>query len=326
MVKVIDHFVLFVAVEMLMCSYAESGTENVESAVINCHNKYPFCTKYAEDGHCNLNPGFMILNCPFACNACHLRDAAVRCKREQLNISSAPPYLPGEMESMFSSLEKHNNGKFDIQALSETPFIVTFDNFLSEEEANALIVRQNKWQRSTETGQSDDFGATGRILGAARTSSTSWCIGPECENDQHVVNIVQRIVQVTGLHKDMFEPIQVLRYTPGQRYALHHDHSHADSADNRPAGARALTFFLYLSDVEEGGQTLFPHLNISISPKRGRAVLWQNTKGDTYQDMDERMYHEASPVLQGVKYAANIWIHLYDYEKSNLWGCTGTMG
>mgnify|MGYP005993173991 FL=1 len=33
--------------------------------------------------------------------------------------------------------------------------------------------------------------------------------------------------------------------------------------------------------------------------------------------------HEAKPVIKGTKYAANSWIHLYNYAKSNLWGCTG---
>ena len=38
---------------------------------------------------------------------------------------------------------------------------------------------------------------------------------------------------------------------------------------------------------------------------------------------DIRTMHEARPVLRGTKYAANAWIHLYNYETPNLWGCTG---
>jgi hypothetical protein len=308
----------------VLINVAEASENSLGNS--NCHDRYPFCSKYAADGHCELNPGFMILNCPFACNACHLRDSAVRCTREYLNISSAPAFLPGEMESMFGSLKQAYKSAYDIRILSQDPFVVTFENFLSYDEAHALIARQTRWQRSTETGQSDAFGATGRVSSAARTSSTSWCIGPECENDPDVANVVRRMEQITGLHKDLFEPIQVLQYTLGQRYTVHHDHAPVDSASDRPAGARALTFFLYLSDVDEGGETHFPALNISIVPRRGKAVLWQNTRGVGYQEMDERTLHEALPVSRGVKYAANVWIHLYDYEKSNLWACTGTMG
>jgi hypothetical protein len=34
--------------------------------------------------------------------------------------------------------------------------------------------------------------------------------------------------------------------------------------------------------------------------------------------------HEARPVVVGTKFAANTWIHQYDFKKANLWGCTGT--
>ena len=35
-------------------------------------------------------------------------------------------------------------------------------------------------------------------------------------------------------------------------------------------------------------------------------------------------FWKAKPVIQGKKFAANSWIHLYDFTKPNLWGCTGT--
>jgi hypothetical protein len=38
---------------------------------------------------------------------------------------------------------------------------------------------------------------------------------------------------------------------------------------------------------------------------------------------DPRTNHAAAAVIKGKKYAANAWIHLYDFAKSNLWGCTG---
>ena len=90
------------------------------------------------------------------------------------------------------------------------------------------------------------------------------------------------------------------------------------------SGPRILTFFLYLSDVEEGGETNFPRLNLSVKPRKGKAVLWPSVLNEDPTKQDTRTDHGSLPVIKGTKYAANSWIHLYDFETSNLWGCTGT--
>lgn len=104
---------------------------------------------------------------------------------------------------------------------------------------------------------------------------------------------------------------------------MHHDSS--DGKDDTPASHRILTFFLYLSDVEEGGATRFTKLGpLDVRPKKGRALVWPSVTNDDPHYWDKRMYHEARDVIRGEKRAANHWIHLYDYEKPNLWGCTGS--
>lgn len=63
-------------------------------------------------------------------------------------------------------------------------------------------------------------------------------------------------------------------------------------------------------DVEEGGETNFPQLDIAVKPKRGRALLWPSVMDDDLTKQDSRTYHEAKPVIKGLKLAANAWIHL----------------
>ncbi len=41
-------------------------------------------------------------------------------------------------------------------------------------------------------------------------------------------------------------------------------------------------------------------------------------------EQDRRTMHSAKPVIKGLKYAANAWIHSHDYVIANKWGCTGT--
>ena len=91
------------------------------------------------------------------------------------------------------------------------------------------------------------------------------------------------------------------------------------------AGPRVLTFFMYLSDVEEGGETHFPKLNISVRPEKGSALLWPSVDNDYPNKLLEASTtHAALPVKKGLKYAANSWIHLRDYKTPNLYGCTGS--
>ena len=118
-----------------------------------------------------------------------------------------------------------------------------------------------------------------------------------------------------------YESFQLLQYDGGQLYQSHHDSS---VTDNTPAGHRILTFFLYLTDVEEGGETYFNRLDLAIKPKRGRALVWPSVTDANPQYWDNRMYHEAKDVIKGKKMAANHWIHLNDYHTPNHWGCTGS--
>jgi hypothetical protein len=85
-------------------------------------------------------------------------------------------------------------------------------------------------------------------------------------------------------------------------------------------GARILTVFLYLNDVEGGGGTHFNGMNMTVMPKRGRAVLWPSVLDEAPMVMDDRTFHEAMEVTAGLKYGANAWFHSRD-EKGYLKDC-----
>lgn len=63
-----------------------------------------------------------------------------------------------------------------------------------------------------------------------------------------------------------------MQYEVGQYYRSHHDYIRHQR--ERHCGPRILTFFLYLTDVEEGGATRLNDLGIDVEPKVGRALLW----------------------------------------------------
>jgi prolyl 4-hydroxylase len=122
-----------------------------------------------------------------------------------------------------------------------------------------------------------------------------------------------------GIPANNSEDLQLLRYEKGQFYRTHHDY--IPHQVDRQCGPRILTFFLYLSDVEAGGGTNFPNLGITVMPKRGRALLWPSVLNSNPLKKDGRFMHQALDVEDGVKYAANAWIHLYDYVAPQKIGC-----
>ncbi len=60
-----------------------------------------------------------------------------------------------------------------------------------------------------------------------------------------------------------------------------------------------------MNDVEEGGETIFPQVKISVKPKKGAAIIWWNSINGT---LDPASLHGGSPVLKGTKYVAVQWL------------------
>ena len=183
----------------------------------------------------------MIVNCGKSCNACELRDPKLRCSPENLNMSTAPAYLPGQLNEMFSTIQERVGHLYDVNVVSTSPWVVTFDNFLTDDEIDALITtNEGHFERSTDTGtfisihhfklniilhvigQKNEFGEVGRILSKSRTSSNAWC-RHECESNLLVQNIERKIEEVTKIPFENSESFQVLEYEVGQYYRTHHD-------------------------------------------------------------------------------------------------------
>lgn len=261
------------------------------------------------------------MNCPMSCKSCHLLNSKERCQRSTLNITESRAFTANTLDSMFSALKKQLGDMYgSVKVVSTSPWVVVVDNFVSDDESHELITGVQNWERSTDAGEMNEYGESARTLTFGRTSSNSWCRGP-CEKQKSVVNLATRVSQYVSVPVQNFEAFQVLRYEVGQQYVLHHDFSQYQLG--MACGPRILTVLMYLSDVEEGGETVFPELGITIKPKKGRAVFFPNVLSSNLESADLRTSHKAKPVQKGQKYAVNTWIHLYDFKKPNLWGCTG---
>lgn len=82
-------------------------------------------------------------------------------------------------------------------------------------------------------------------------------------------------------------PLRVYRYDVGQSFGVHIDQSYRGPDDT----LSRLTFMVYLNDDFEGGETSFPPLEQVVSPRAGRAVLFQHA-----------VEHAGEVVTRGTKY------------------------
>ena len=66
------------------------------------------------------------------------------------------------------------------------------------------------------------------------------------------------------------------------------------------------TFFMYLSTPEAGGGTKFNSLGFSMPATKGHAVFWPSVMSDNPDRDEPYTTHEATPVVAGRKFAANV--------------------
>uniref|UniRef100_A0A7S2WI37 Fe2OG dioxygenase domain-containing protein n=1 Tax=Mucochytrium quahogii TaxID=96639 RepID=A0A7S2WI37_9STRA len=295
---------------------------------LDCVNREDdsYCDSSAASGSCDVAPGWMSVFCAASCGTCELLDPKVRCDENRIGYKRDKAWETGSVDALFSNLGSRFP-EYEVEYLSrppDGPWVVRFNNFVTEQEADALIDQAGgNLRRSTDQGEFDENGIQEQVESTGRTSRNAWCVD-ECERHPDVVSVTKRIEKVTGIPKKNYESFQLLRYDLGQEYQRHHDSSQEDN--ELLSGPRILTFFLYLSDVEEGGGTQFTDLDppLTNQPRRGSAILWPSVLNEDPTKIDHRTYHRAMPVIKGTKLAANSWIHLYEYETPNLWGCTGS--
>lgn len=155
--------------------------------------------------------------------------------------------------------------------------------------------------------QLDHSETLGEYIEGYRTSSDTWL---QQSDLPHVLGKLQSLVEeITGLPAANQESIQILRYEVGQEYKDHHDYWHpgTDYYEEQMArgGQRIWSILVYLNEVEEGGGTAFPELEIEVIPERGKLLAWKNV---TEQGLNYDSLHIGLPVEQGVKWVAVTWV------------------
>ncbi len=184
------------------------------------------------------------------------------------------------------------------KAPTELADIYGFTDFLSGAECDRMI------ELIDATAKPSALYDHGNSI-AGRTSYS----GDVDRSNPFVRMIERRIDDCLGLPNEWGETVQGQRYQPGQEFKDHTDwfRTWADywPDESSRGGQRSWTAMIYLTDVEEGGETRFPKLSMDIPPQRGVMFAWNNAKADGTPNIDT--LHAGLPVVRGTKYIITKW-------------------
>ncbi|XP_037884685.1 LOW QUALITY PROTEIN: prolyl 4-hydroxylase subunit alpha-2-like [Glossina fuscipes] len=115
--------------------------------------------------------------------------------------------------------------------------------------------------------------------------------------------ITQRVTDMTGLDMSASEPFQILNYGIGGHNVIHNDCFNVPMTNElvQKDGDRIATVLFYMTDVEHGGDTVFPIIEKAIHPQKATALFWYNLDNDLQMDLNT--LHEACPVIVGSKWS-----------------------
>lgn len=181
----------------------------------------------------------------------------------------------------------------------DAPAILRYHHFLSETEMEII----KNLSRSKLARAQVSHSLTGTKPSHQRIAKSAWL----SEEDHPVVSLItQRMAAVSGLNMQTAEMLQVANYGIGGQYEPHYDFKETNDSDDITRGNRIATILIYMTDVEVGGATVFPHAGASLQPRKGSAVLWYNLLQSG--EVDRRTLHAGCPVYMGNKWVANKWV------------------
>ncbi|KAH8373011.1 hypothetical protein KR009_010265 [Drosophila setifemur] len=107
----------------------------------------------------------------------------------------------------------------------------------------------------------------------------------------------RRVTDATGLSVKEAEMLQISNYGIGGHLFEHQDFTNSLESAFWNSGNRIITAF----NVEQGGETVFPHLRLRVATKKGSLLVWNNLLLDG--STDSRVLHISCPVLFGDKWS-----------------------
>ena len=169
-----------------LVAHATAAPLNPASYKTNCDNRHHSdaeCVTWHQTGECDKNPSFMKIHCAKTCGTCGWTDNKCADREHR-----RPAKRNGEIHATFErALTFTQYGPRVHSRPPEGPWIITFDNFLEQEEAESFITTTDEhFQRSL----------AGDMVSPVRTSQQAWCqhgIAPDCERRERSARAIRRL-------------------------------------------------------------------------------------------------------------------------------------
>ncbi|KAK4346643.1 hypothetical protein RND71_032982 [Anisodus tanguticus] len=244
-----------------------------------------------------------------------------------LTVRPRPRLLESVEE--FDPLPSGETGEYSLtsipfQVLSWFPRALYFPNFATIEQCQGIIKMAKAELKPSSLALRK--GETAENTKGIRTSSGMFISASEDKTG--ILDLIEeKIAKATMIPRTHGEAFNVLRYEIGQSY-----HSHYDAFDPSQYGPqksqRVASFLLYLSEVEEGGETMFPFesgqnmdanydfrkcIGLKVKPRRGDGLLFYSLFPNG--TIDPTSLHGSCPVIRGEKWVATKWIRNQEQDE-----------
>lgn len=186
----------------------------------------------------------------------------------------------------------------------QRPIVVTLASVFSSDECERLVeLATPRLQRSTVTDP-----RTGMTVSRNHRNSDGMFF--RVRENSFIAQLDDRISALMSCPVENGEGLQVLRYVPGGQVRPHFDFLVPSNATNSESiarsGQRLSTLIVYLNDVLEGGETVFPEIGLSVVPRRGDALYFEYTNSRMQTDL--KSAHGGAPVGKGEKWIVTKWM------------------
>lgn len=182
----------------------------------------------------------------------------------------------------------------DRRSVSDRPEIAWFDNLFTDDECNYLIGAATRLLKPSVVVDPESGKYVPHPIRTSDGAAFPWA------SEVPVIHALnRRLAAASQTDEECGEPLQILRYRPGEQYRPHHD---AVTDDNQ----RIVTMLVYLNADYVGGETSFIQSGLKLRGKTGDALFFRNADGAGRPD--PAALHAGLPVTEGEKLLASRWI------------------